>query len=97
MAKYISRLVGLTIVYTTKNFSIHEDNAGALFLADKLPPQFTPCSKYYASNNIWFQEETDKRKIRLVKINTLEQLGGIFTKGLGRVPFDYMWKNLMGC
>ena len=36
------------------NVSVHEDNSGALVLAETLPPQFTPRSKYYATKTIWF-------------------------------------------
>ena len=48
----LGKAIGLTIGDKTKNFSIHEDNAGALILAKTLPPQFTPRSKYYASKTI---------------------------------------------
>jgi hypothetical protein len=34
--------------------TVHEDNSGALVLADTLSPQFTPCGKYYAIKTIWF-------------------------------------------
>eukprot|EP00804_Cyclotella_cryptica_P010681 CCRYP_005472-RA/>CCRYP_005472-RA protein AED:0.35 eAED:0.35 QI:0/0/0/1/0/0/2/0/122 len=40
--------VGLRVSGATMNGSIHEDNAGALVLAETLPPQFTPRSKHYA-------------------------------------------------
>ena len=33
--------VGLKVGLTTMNVSIHEDNTGALILAQTLPPQFT--------------------------------------------------------
>ncbi len=32
----------------------------------------------------------------LVKIETVKQLGGLFTKALPRVQFEYLRKNLMG-
>jgi len=50
-------------------------------LAKTLPPQFTPQSKYYAIKTIWFCEEICKRGVQLHKINSVEQLGDIFTKG----------------
>ena len=37
--------------------SVNEDNLGSLVLAETLPPQFTPRSKYYATKTIWFREE----------------------------------------
>ncbi len=39
----LGRIVGLpTKDLTTMHVSIHKDNAGALFLAEMIPPQFTP-------------------------------------------------------
>ena len=75
---------------------IHEDNAGALILADTLPPQYTPRSKHYHIKTIWFRELIKKLKIKLVKIETVEQLGDLFTQALPRVQFEYLWNNLMG-
>jgi hypothetical protein len=62
--------------------SIHEDNAGALVLVETIPPGFTPRSKYYAIKTVLFREEIQKRGIKLHKIDTVEQLGDLFTKGL---------------
>ena len=95
----VSRLgpaVGLDGGETNMNVSIHEDNAGALILAQTLPPQYTPRSKHYHIKTVWFREEIVKRGINLVKIETVEQLGDIFTKGLGKVTFKYLRKKLMG-
>ena len=72
----------LPIGNTTTNVSIHKDNAGALMLVRTLSPQFTPRSKFYAVKTIWFCEEINKRGIKLLKIDTVEQLGDIFIKGL---------------
>jgi len=76
--------------------SIHEDNSGALILGQTLPPQYTPRSKHYAIKTVWFREQIVLRGINLIKIETLEQLGDIFTKGLGKIPFEYLRKKLMG-
>ena len=78
------------------NVSRHEDNSGALVLAQTLPQQFTPRSKYYAFKTIWFREEIFNCGIKLNKIDTVEQLGDIFTKGLTRVVFEYLMKKIMG-
>jgi hypothetical protein len=80
MVKSLTESVNLPIGITIMNVSIHEDNSGALVLAKTLPPQFTPQSKYYAIKTIWFREEIVKRGIQLQKINTVEQMGDIFTK-----------------
>ena len=95
ITKSLGQAVGLPIGETTMNVSIHEDNAGALILAKTLPPQFTPRSKYYASKTIWFREEINKRGIKLIKIETVEQLGDIFTKGLLRDHLEYLQKKIM--
>jgi hypothetical protein len=82
--------VGLQAGDMNTNVSIHEDNLGALVLAETLPPQFTPRSKYYATKTIWFREEIHKHGIKLKKIETSEQLGDIFTKGLTQATFEYL-------
>ena len=92
----LDKAIGLSISETAMNVSIHEDNAGALILAKTLPPQFTPRIKYYAAKTIWFWEEIFKRGIKLLKIDTVEQLGDIFTKGLPRATFEYLRKRIMG-
>ena len=80
--KSLGQAVGLPIGDTTMDVSIQEDNAGALILAKTFPPQFTPRSKHYASKTIWFREEINKREIKLLTIETVEQLGGYFHKGV---------------
>jgi hypothetical protein len=97
MVRSMAEATNLPVGDTTMNVSIHEDNSGALVLAQTLPPQFTPRSKYYAIKTIWFREEIFKRGIKLNKINTIEQLGDIFTKGLSRVVFEYLRKRIVVC
>jgi hypothetical protein len=92
----LAMATNLPIGNTTMNVSINEDNLGALVLAKTLPPQFTPRSKYYAIKTIWFCEEIFKRDIQLNKIDTVKQLGDIFTNGLTRVVFEYLRKKIMG-
>ena len=94
MVSSVTKSVKLPIGKTTMNVSIHEDDSGALVLAKTLPPQFTPRSKYYAIKTIWFREEIFKRDVQLLKIDTAEQLGDIFTKGLTRFVFEYLRKRL---
>jgi hypothetical protein len=78
------------------NVSIHGVNSGAPVLAKTLPPQLTPRSKYYTIKTIWFREEIFKRDIQLNKIDTVKQLGDIFTKDLTRVVLIYLQKKIMG-
>ena len=96
MVTLLGTKVGLPLKETTMNVSFHEDNAGALVLAETLPPQFTPRSKHYAIKTIWFREQIVKRKIKLVKIDTVKQLGDLFTKGLTRVTFEHLRRKLLG-
>ena len=96
MVAKLGPAVGLEVGQTTMNVSIHEDNAGALILAETLPPQYTPRSKHYAIKTVWFREAIVKRGIKLLKIATIEQLGDIFTKGLPKATFEYLRKKLMG-
>ena len=65
-------------------------------MAQTLPPQFTPRSKYYASKTIWFREEIYKKGINMLNIDTVDQLGDIFTKGLPKGNFEYLRKKIMG-
>ena len=76
--------------------SVHEDNLGALVLAETLPPQFTPQSKYYGTKTVWFREEIIRRGIKLLKIETSEQLGDMFTKGLAKPAFEYLRSKIIG-
>ncbi|KAL7530158.1 hypothetical protein ACHAWF_003273 [Thalassiosira exigua] len=75
---------------------IHEDNVGNLLLGQLEPRRMTPCSKHYAVKYHWFRTHLEPRGITLTKIVSKEQLGDIFTKGLGRVAFEYLCKKLMG-
>ena len=57
----IGKVVGMeTNELVSMHVSIHKDNAGALVLAETIPPQFTPRSKYYAIKTVWFREEIQK-------------------------------------
>jgi len=96
MVSSVTKSVKLPIRETTMNVSIHEDDSGALVLEKTLPPQFTPRRKYYAIKTIWFREEIFKRAVQLHKIDTAEQLGDIFIKGLTRFVFEYLRKKIMG-
>jgi hypothetical protein len=97
MVGEIGSVVGLpTKDMSSMRVSVHEDNSGALILAETIPPQFTPRSKYYCTKTVWFREEIMKRQVSLKKIDTKEQLGDIFTKGLPRPQFEYLRKQLMG-
>jgi hypothetical protein len=82
MVEAVTCQVNLPIRETTMKLSVHEDNSGALVLAKTLPPQLTPQSQYYAIKMIWFCKEIHKHCVQLLMIDTVKQLGDIFTKGL---------------
>ena len=96
MVESMSKVFGLSNPKTSIQVSIHEDNAGALVLAETLPPQFTRRSKHYHTKTICFREEIVKRGIALCKIESVQQLGDLFTKSLPKVTFEYLRKKLMG-
>ena len=97
MVHVVGTAVGLTQSENKKmHVTIHEDNAGALVLAQTLPPQYTPASKHYAVKTHWFCEKYIERNIILQKISTIEQLGNICTKCLPVATFQYSRKKLMG-
>ena len=77
------------------NFSVQEENTGALVLARTLPPQFTLHSKYYTNKTIWFYEDIVKCGIKILKIDTLEQLGDLFARGQTRNTLEYLRRKIM--
>jgi hypothetical protein len=60
------------------------------------PKRMTPRSKHYAIKYHLFREQIGPRNIILVKIDSQNQLGDIFTKGLSSGPFCYLLSKLMG-
>ncbi len=81
---------------TRLHIKIHEDNIGALALGKLEPHRMTPRSKHYAIKYHWFREHIGPRQIQLVKINSDDQLGDLFTKGLTKIKFSRLRKKLMG-
>jgi hypothetical protein len=96
MVQSLAVAVGIPAGDVNMRVSVHEDNSGALVLAETLPPQFTPHGKYYATKTIWFCEEIEKHGIKLLKIETSEQLGDMFTKGLAKPTFEYLQSKIIG-
>jgi hypothetical protein len=96
LAKVFCEHYDLGQIEANMNVTIHEDNSGALVLANTIPPEFTPRSKFYHLETIWFREQINLRGIKVAKIETTEQLGDIFTKGLSKVPFEYLRYSMCG-
>ena len=64
MVNEIGDAVGLRQSERAKmHIKIHEDNSGALVLAQTIPPQFTPRSNHYAIKTHWWREQVIKRGI----------------------------------
>jgi hypothetical protein len=69
--------------------TVYEDNAGALSLANA--PQMTPRNKHIGVKYHHFLNHVGLDKgIEVVKIDTLEQEAGTFTKGLPVDKFRYL-------
>ena len=84
----------------TKNLDahqIHEDNLGMLVLSKLEPPRMTPRIKHYAIKYHWFREQvcSPNLGIPLFKIDTLNQLGDIFTNSLSRTQLDFLRNKVM--
>ena len=92
----MSKAHGLPDPKTLMKVLIHEDNAGALVLAETLPPQHTPQSKHCHTKTVWFCEEIVKRGITLISTASVEQPADTFTKSLSKIPFEHLPKKLMG-
>jgi hypothetical protein len=75
---------------------IHKDNVGTLILGKLEPRRMTPQSKHYAVKYHWFRKHLGPHGIELVKIASADQLGDLFTKGLGKLAFMRLQKQLMG-
>jgi hypothetical protein len=68
---------------TSFKTTLHEDNAGALTLANLEPGRITPRSKHYAVKLHWFRSKLDpggKHPITIVKIDTAMQRADILKK-----------------
>jgi hypothetical protein len=99
MIKELSEAVGLESDFNAKiHIKIHEDNIGALTLGKLEPQRMTPQSKHCTIKYHWFCTHVadPSKRITLVKIDTKNQLGDIFTKGLTKDTFERLRFLLMG-
>ncbi len=78
------------------HIKVHKDNVGTLILGKLEPQCMTPCSNHYVVKYYWFREHIGPCNVQLVKINTKDQLGDLFTKGLDKIAFERLQKQLMG-
>ncbi len=97
MVKSLCLAVGLSCESVAQlHIKIHEDNVGALTLAGLEPCRMTPRSKHYAIKYHWFREHVAVCRVQLVKVDTHNQLGDLFTKGLPFPAFSHLRSMLMG-
>ena len=99
LIRAICSAVGLEMAAVANmHIKIHEDNVGALTPASLEPQRRTPRSKHYAIKYHWFREKVADPSLRItiVKIDTANQLGDLFTKGLPLSSFAHLRRLLMG-
>jgi histone deacetylase 1/2 len=73
---------------------VYEDNNGALTLATI--PRMTPRTKHIACKYFFFREKVQKLEIKVIKIESEENIADIYTKGLLIDKFAYLRKKLLG-
>ena len=73
--------------------TLFEDNNGALTLANA--PYDTPHSKFYALKYHHFREQVSNGTIKIVRIDSKDQVADGFTKGLAQEKFETFRKLLM--
>ena len=99
LIRELCEVTGMNADFKSKIYvKIHEDNVGALRLGKLEPRRMTPRSKHYAIKYHWFRTHVadPSKRIALTKIDTANQLGDIFTKGLTRASFEHLRCSLMG-
>jgi hypothetical protein len=73
---------------------LFEDNKGAEELANV--PKIRPRTKHIAVKYHHFRSHVASGAIKVVRVDTKEQLADIFTKALPREAFQYLRKQLLG-
>jgi hypothetical protein len=68
--------------------TVHEDNQGALRLAQMEPGRHTPRSKFYANKHHWFRSWLKPNEIELQYIESAQQKADILTKSLSTATFE---------
>jgi hypothetical protein len=97
IAKHICSALSLNLPDKTHmHIIIHKDNVGTLLFGQLEPRRMTPRSKHYAIKYHWFCEHLVPCKIQLVKIDTKNQLGDVFTTLLEKIAFQCLQQMLMG-
>ena len=76
--------------------TIHEDNQGALNLANLEPGHTTPRSKHYGVRTHWFRSHLKPNRTEVVHIKSELQWADMLTKGLTREKFQEIRKLFCG-
>jgi Reverse transcriptase (RNA-dependent DNA polymerase) len=76
--------------------TVHEDNLGALRLAQMEPGRNTPRSKFYAIRYHWFRSHLKPNEIELQYIDTSLQKADMLTKSLPANTFEFNRKLSCG-
>ena len=76
--------------------TVHEDNQGALILANLEPGRHTPRSKFYALRLHWFRSWIKVSNITIQFIDTKNQKADFLTKPLAPTPLAMNRKLTMG-
>jgi hypothetical protein len=76
--------------------TVHEDNQGAIILANLEPGRHTPRSKFYALRLHWFRSWLKPNQIEIIFISTKLQKADYLTKPLQSMPFAVNRKLSMG-
>jgi hypothetical protein len=74
--------------------TVYEDNDACLKFARM--PKLTPRTKHIGMPYHWFRTQVERLEIHIERVDTLNQLGDQFTKGLPPDPFKVARKRLMG-
>ena len=76
--------------------TVHEDNQGALILANLEPGRHTPRSKFYSIRLHWFRYWTQSNHITIQFVDTRHQKADFLTKALSSEPFQFNRRLSMG-
>jgi hypothetical protein len=97
LVEELSDSLGVDREELTTMSTVWEDNNGALSLAKKELPRMTPRTKHLGVKYHWFRSHVGvERGIDVRKIDTKEQKGDIFTKGLPELEFVSKRAMIMG-
>jgi hypothetical protein len=83
-----------TMKYTIPQSTVYEDNEACLKFARM--PKLTPRTKHIGVPYHWFRTQVERLEICIEPIDTTQQLGDQFTKGLSVDLFRASRKVLMG-